>query len=332
MRPTKALSLGLIFSVAVFFAAIPATVLGVPTDKYTYEVSGKVGTESATLQFEPSPAEEYEVVLVEANAEVKFTPKETMMAKIQAYDPDGFYSGNLMWTINGSEQAVTEIEANTTATAILGSNFWGTPNPYYVLTFGPQDDTTQIVYKISDGVAAPTPEPTPDPAPAPTPEPTPVPEPTPMPTPEPAPAPEPTPAPTPAPAPVATPAPIADAQGNVTYAVQAGDTLGTIALNYYGSYAYHTKIYSANSELLKKNNNQLYVGMNLVLPGDGILPQLQAGNGETLYTVQSGDTLGTISAKFYGDSSKYLKIFEANKSRIKDPNLIFEGQKIVITK
>jgi len=196
------------------FTAAPSAVLGVPTDKYSYSLTGKIGTKTATLQFEPSPAEEYEVVLVEANAEVKFTPKETMSAVIRAYDPEGFYAGSLMWTVDGQEEAVTEIEANKTATAILTEYFWGM-EPYYVLSFGNADDTTKIVYKISDGTAVPTPEPapapTPEPAPVPTPEPAPAPtpEPAPVPTPEPAPipTPEPAPAPTPEPAPVPTPEP-----------------------------------------------------------------------------------------------------------------------------
>ncbi|AFM00140.1 LysM domain-containing protein [Desulfitobacterium dehalogenans ATCC 51507] len=321
MKITKTISLTLLV-VFFIFTTIPSAVFGVPADKYSYSLTGKIGTETATLQFEPSPAEEFEVVLVEANAVVKFTPKETMSASIRAYDPEGFYAGNLMWTIDGQEEAVTEIKANKTATAILAENFWGM-EPYYVLSFGNAGDTTKIVYKISDGTAVPAPEPTPvqtpEPAPAPTPEPAP------------APTPEPAPAPTPKPAPVPTPAPAADSQGNVTYTVQAGDTLGTIALNHYGSYEYHTKIYNANKELLKKNNNNLTIGMSLVLPGDGMLPALKSESG-TIYTVQAGDTLGKIAAKYYGDSSKYMNIYEANKDRIKNPNLIFEGQKIVITK
>ncbi|WP_018213232.1 LysM peptidoglycan-binding domain-containing protein [Desulfitobacterium hafniense] len=337
LKITKAISSTLLVTLFMF-TAIPSAVFGVPADKYSYSLTGKVGTETATLQFEPSPAEEYEVVLVEADAEVKFTPKEKMSATIRAYDPEGFYAGSLMWTIDGQEEAVTEIEANKTATAILTEYFWGM-EPYYVLSFGNDGDTTKIVYKISDGTATPAPETTPapteEPAPAPTPEPAPAPtpEPAPAPTPEPAPVPtpEPTPAPAPVPAPAPTPAPVAESQGNVTYAVQAGDTLGTIALNHYGSYEYHTKIYNANKDLLKKNNNNLTVGMSLVLPGDGLLPALKSESG-TIYTVQAGDTLGKIAAKHYGDASKYMNIYEANKDRIKNPNLIFEGQKIVLTK
>lgn len=48
------------------------------------------------------------------------------------------------------------------------------------------------------------------------------------------------------------------------------------------------------------------------------------------YEVVSGDTLSAIAKKFYGKGSLYPKIFEANKEVIKDPNLIYVGQKIRI--
>ena len=48
------------------------------------------------------------------------------------------------------------------------------------------------------------------------------------------------------------------------------------------------------------------------------------------YEIQSGDTLSKLAKKFYGDASVYNRIFEANKEVIKDPDLIFVGQKIRI--
>ena len=50
------------------------------------------------------------------------------------------------------------------------------------------------------------------------------------------------------------------------------------------------------------------------------------------YEIKSGDNLSKISKQFYGDPNKYNKIFEANKEVIKDPNLIYPGQKIRIPK
>lgn len=44
------------------------------------------------------------------------------------------------------------------------------------------------------------------------------------------------------------------------------------------------------------------------------------------YTVQKGDTLWEISKLFYGDATAYMRIFEANRSVLSDPDKIFPGQ------
>lgn len=48
------------------------------------------------------------------------------------------------------------------------------------------------------------------------------------------------------------------------------------------------------------------------------------------YEIVSGDTLSAVAKKYYGSSSAYMKIFEANREVIKDPNKIYVGQKIRI--
>lgn len=48
------------------------------------------------------------------------------------------------------------------------------------------------------------------------------------------------------------------------------------------------------------------------------------------YTIVSGDTLGGIAKRFLGNAMDYPEIFEANREVIKDPNLIYPGQKIRI--
>lgn len=50
------------------------------------------------------------------------------------------------------------------------------------------------------------------------------------------------------------------------------------------------------------------------------------------YVIEKGDSLSAIAKKFYGDGSAYPRIFEANREVIKDPNLIYPGQKIRIPK
>jgi nucleoid-associated protein YgaU len=50
----------------------------------------------------------------------------------------------------------------------------------------------------------------------------------------------------------------------------------------------------------------------------------------TTYTVEAGDSLWKISEKFYGDGNQWRRIYEANKSEIKDPDVIHPGQTFTI--
>lgn len=52
--------------------------------------------------------------------------------------------------------------------------------------------------------------------------------------------------------------------------------------------------------------------------------------GARIHEVVSGETLSKISKHYYGDANKYMKIFEANKDILKDPDLIKVGQKLKI--
>jgi len=49
-----------------------------------------------------------------------------------------------------------------------------------------------------------------------------------------------------------------------------------------------------------------------------------------VYEVKSGDTLSKLAKQFYGDASKYPKIFEANRDQLSNPDLIKVGQKLKI--
>jgi nucleoid-associated protein YgaU len=48
------------------------------------------------------------------------------------------------------------------------------------------------------------------------------------------------------------------------------------------------------------------------------------------YTVKAGDSLSKIAKEYYGESSQYMKIFEANRDKLSDPNAIQPGQTLVI--
>jgi LysM repeat protein len=55
--------------------------------------------------------------------------------------------------------------------------------------------------------------------------------------------------------------------------------------------------------------------------------QGQAGQ---IYEVKSGDNLSKISKQFYGDPNDYMRIFYANRDKLRDPDQIQVGQKLTI--
>ena len=54
------------------------------------------------------------------------------------------------------------------------------------------------------------------------------------------------------------------------------------------------------------------------------------GGGNQTYEVKSGDNLSKISKQFYGDANEYMRIFYANRDKLKDPDKIQVGQQLVI--
>jgi LysM repeat protein len=48
------------------------------------------------------------------------------------------------------------------------------------------------------------------------------------------------------------------------------------------------------------------------------------------YTVQPGDSLSKISQQYYGNANQYVKIFEANRDKLTDPDKIKPGMELVI--
>jgi nucleoid-associated protein YgaU len=55
-----------------------------------------------------------------------------------------------------------------------------------------------------------------------------------------------------------------------------------------------------------------------------------AGTEQRTYTVQEGDSLSRIAARFYGDAAAYNRIFEANRDKLSDPNKVRTGVELVI--
>jgi nucleoid-associated protein YgaU len=58
-------------------------------------------------------------------------------------------------------------------------------------------------------------------------------------------------------------------------------------------------------------------------------PNAKAAAART-YTVKAGDTLGKIAKEHFGDANAYMKIFEANKDQLSDPDKIKPGQVLKI--
>ena len=95
---------------------------------------------------------------------------------------------------------------------------------------------------------------------------------------------------------------------------------------------------SAGTQALK---NDIWNQIKLVDPGFGDLtcdiavdpslapPKPSAPEPKT-YTVQPGDSLSKIAKQFYGNANSYMKIFEANKDKLTDPNKIQVGQVLKI--
>jgi nucleoid-associated protein YgaU len=56
------------------------------------------------------------------------------------------------------------------------------------------------------------------------------------------------------------------------------------------------------------------------------------GSGSTArtYTVQPGDSLSKISKQIHGDANKYMKIFDANKDKLSEPDKLRAGIQLVI--
>lgn len=68
-----------------------------------------------------------------------------------------------------------------------------------------------------------------------------------------------------------------------------------------------------------------------VTGGGGAAASVAPGaSGARTYTVKPGDTLSGIAKQQLGDGNAYMKIFEANRDQLSDPNKIKPGQVLKI--
>jgi nucleoid-associated protein YgaU len=86
-----------------------------------------------------------------------------------------------------------------------------------------------------------------------------------------------------------------------------------------------------NTEGVTKVDNQMRVPLSS-LPPAAAPPAATADDADAdeeavvFYPVQKGETLSGIAKRLYGDPNKYMRIFEANKPMLKDPDKIYPGQ------
>ena len=69
---------------------------------------------------------------------------------------------------------------------------------------------------------------------------------------------------------------------------------------------------------------------NVAKVDDKLTVAAAGGPVSTYYVVKSGDTLSAIAKEAYGSANAYMKIFEANKPMLSDPNKIYPGQTLRI--
>jgi nucleoid-associated protein YgaU len=85
-----------------------------------------------------------------------------------------------------------------------------------------------------------------------------------------------------------------------------------------------------NTKGITKVDNQMRVPLSsLPAPPPTAAPTNDADADEeavVFYPVEKGETLSGIAKRLYGDPNKYMKIFEANKPMLKDPDKIYPGQ------
>lgn len=63
---------------------------------------------------------------------------------------------------------------------------------------------------------------------------------------------------------------------------------------------------------------------------NNLITVAEGGAAAQFHDVASGDTLSAIAKKYYGDTSKYNAIFEANRPMLTHPDKIYPGQKLRI--
>lgn len=69
---------------------------------------------------------------------------------------------------------------------------------------------------------------------------------------------------------------------------------------------------------------------DIKVTGGGASAASGSKGGARTYTVKPGDTLSKIAKEHLGDANSYMKIFEANRDKLSNPDLIKPGQVLTL--
>jgi LysM repeat protein len=99
------------------------------------------------------------------------------------------------------------------------------------------------------------------------------------------------------------------------------------------------QIMTAFNEMVKTDNtiNQISIPQQATSnPAAGVPGNFAPGSGvagagaQRIHEVVGGDTLSGLAKTYYGNASQYMRIFEANRDVLDDPDKIKVGQKLKI--
>jgi nucleoid-associated protein YgaU len=130
---------------------------------------------------------------------------------------------------------------------------------------------------------------------------------------------------------------MADLRGKYDYAIQTAKKIG-----FQGAATQEgEKLHFKGTVGSEDEKNQIWNAIktigdwkNDIIADITVVPRAQpvgtAGTGSRTYTVKSGDTLSKIAKDHLGDAHAYMKIFDANKDQLTDPDKIKPGQVLKI--
>ena len=123
--------------------------------------------------------------------------------------------------------------------------------------------------------------------------------------------------------------PAATRQPTQTYVVKSGDTLSSIAQHWFGDGSKWDLIVDANPGM---DAHRLKLGQRIVLPARTATRSAvdRSARGATTHIVRSGDSLSSIAKMYYGEATRWRKIYDANRSQLYSPDDLSTGQKLVI--